>query len=235
MTTAQLITRVGQYLAYDLDSFYGASPTDAQVVATLNEALREIAKAAFLVEPSIALTMVDGTSTYSLRSTSTVAKKVDQVLRVAINHYPLKTYDGKRRGLWTFTDLEEYAPNWRDADNGTPRAAVQMGDKLILYPPPTATVVSDGNNYVTGTKLPADLSENATSASPDIPEELHEPLAKLAAAKSADPNATEGHQDARIARLYQQAMGAANEVGRQNRKAWNTPSSGSREAPYIRI
>lgn len=235
MTTAQLITRVGQYLAYDLDAYAGASPTDAQYVAVLNEAMREIAKAAFLVEPSIALTLTAGTATYSLRSTSVLAKKVDQVLRVTINQYPLKTCDGKRRGVWTFTDLEEYAPNWREADNGTPRAAVQMGDKLILYPPPTSTVVTEGGNYVTGTKLPADLSESTTSASPDIPEELHEPLAKLAAAKAADPNATEGHQDARIARLYQQAMQAANEVGRANRKAWNTPSSGTREAPYIRI
>jgi hypothetical protein len=227
MTTQQLITRVAGYMANDLDGYWtdSTTPTNAEVVSALNDAMRDIALEAWLVEPSLTLTLTAGTYTYSLRDTGIVSKKALKVLRVVINNIPLTTADGRRRGLWSFQELEEKYPQWRGADNSTPHVAVQLGPNLILYPPPTSTVVSAGENYITALRLPADLSSASLSASPDLPEELHEGLAKVAAAKAADPAATEGHQDARIARLYQQGMAMAQKVGAENRKMWSDPGT----------
>jgi hypothetical protein len=225
MTTQQLITRVTEYLSYDLDGYFGTSPTNAEVVSALNDAMRDIALEAYLVEPSITLTLTAGNNTYSLRDTGIVNYKTLKVLRVVINNTPLTTFDGARRGLWTYQELEENYPGWRDADSSTPHVAVQLGTNLILYPPPSSTVVSAGENYIVGLKLPQDLSSATLSAAPSLPEELHEALAKVAAAKAADPNVTENHQDARVARLYQQGMGMAQKVGTDNRKMWSDPGT----------
>lgn len=235
MTVTQLIARVKNYLRYDLDGYFGAvdDVTDADVVAALNDAQREIAKAAYLVEPSTTLTMTAGQSQYDLRDTDVVGKKALTVLRVIVGGETLKKPSGSY-GLWTYQELEQQFPEWRDADNGTPYIGVQLGTSLIIVPPPTSSVISGGGNYIVHTKYPEDMSASSLSAEPDIPEDLHEALAKLAAAKAADPNVTEGHQDARVSRLYSQAMSLAMETGRANLKMWNAPASTPKDRSFIR-
>ena len=109
MTTQQLITRVDNYLAYDLDGYFGTAPTDAQVVAALNDALLDVADAAYLVKPDIALTLTESQYSYAFDSALAfpAATLPLKVLKVVVNGNVLKTMDGRRSGLWTMREVED--------------------------------------------------------------------------------------------------------------------------------
>lgn len=227
MTTQQLITRVDNYLAYDLDGYFGTAPTDAQVVAALNDALLDVSDAAYLVKPDIALTLTESQYSYAFDSALAfpAATLPLKVLKVVVNGNVLKTMDGRRSGLWTMREVEDLRPGWRDDDDGVPTKAWVVADKLYLHPAPSAAVVSAGETYVAAQYRAAPLSESALVAEPDLPATLHESLAKVAAAKAAAPNVTEGHQDARVQRMLGEGMAKAVLYGREQMSLWNAPGS----------
>ena len=217
MTTSQLVSRVKALLAYDLDGYFGAAPSDTDVVACLNDALYELGEDAFVYDPSVVLTMAADTASYDLRGTA-CSRKVLQAFSVTINGVPLWDASRRRPGMWSIDELGMGFPQWRSHASGTPSRAVQYGTTLVLDPPPSASVAALSAT-IAAQVLPAALSAASPSTEPQLPVELHEALALMAAAKAADPNVTESHQDSRVARMYQAAKAKAQTYGRRSRNS----------------
>lgn len=236
MTTAQLITRVKNLLAYDLDGYIGASPSDADVVSCLNDALLDIGKLAYIVDPKVVLTLTAGQMNYDIRSLSVVSRRCVEVFSVVIAGKRLWNAAGDGYGLWTRGEIQNYNPSWlTDASGSTSKALMYSAKELVLHPSPTSAIVAAGNHFLEAQVLPAPLDAAATSASPELEDELHEELAKYAAYKAAMPNSTEGHQNARLAAFKAEALSKAAEVGEQNRNILTDPGSTYAGAGFRRM
>lgn len=189
MTLAELRTRTRNFLLYDLDSFYGASPSDADLDESINWAIRSLGRRLFLYDPKIAFT-VTGTGTYDIESSS-FSRTCLFVDKVIINGTILRDFYN-RFGLYTLDQLDARYPSWRTT-TGTPTAAALSSQLLFLYPAPTAPI---SGCFVSAQYLPASLSSSGQT--PDIPLELHEAIAFLAAFNQALPTATEQEQYERL-------------------------------------
>lgn len=217
MTLSEAISFLTTHLAYDLDFVDGEAPTDAQKIAHINHAQRNIGKRLRLFEPSQSLTVVDGTSSYDLRALSS---PVIEPLAIYRNGTALKRPDGTP-GLWGFNELETIHPGWRNWSSGTPTKAVLTGSsKIILTPTPNASAAGD-TWVVSGMVLPEDFETNGTDDSEAIrlPVELHEACAYLAAQLASFPTATEDEQWGRIQAFNSAWMGIVKEEAAKNRNA----------------
>lgn len=219
MTLEALLELRGNFLAFDLDDSTGggSTPTTAQKLTSVNAAIRQIAIHVQQYDPAIPLTLTADQDTYNLRSLSVVTKRVVRPYQVIVNGYPLYNAARTERGLWTLQELERVYPGWRSTDAGTPARAVQIANsKLILHPKPNSTVVSAGENYVSGTYIPPNYSDSDLATEPDLPEELHEAVAYLAAVKSALPFVSEAEGWQRLTAFNGEWAAAADEVRRDN-------------------
>lgn len=186
----------------DLDMLLSAtpeSPTNADWLVVINQALRDISRRILLFSDAVTLTLTAGTFRYNLRDTTTpiVSSRVLQPVSVCINGSALRDRFSRGPGLWSFYELQSQFSAYASASNGTPSAAVWLGNNgggnLLLYPPPSSTV-AEGTNTVAGLTLPTDcaLSGGAFPATvPAVPEEVHESIAALAAVYAALPGVTE--------------------------------------------
>jgi hypothetical protein len=200
---------VTAFLQTDLDSYHGEAPTDAQKTATINWAIRSIAKRLVLVDNKISLTLVASQSDYQMDSTTpwaigSTAVKMFKPYQAWINNAQLMGFDGFP-GLYKMEELDAEHPAWRADAAGTPTRAmlVRGGQFLRVWPAPTSGVVSGGNNYVAGQYLPKDMVV-VTDDSLQLPvvEDAHEAVCLLAAYRHAFPTCTEseGWQRARTFR-----------------------------------
>ena len=124
--------------------------------------------------------------------------------------------DGITPGMWSYKEIERYDPSYRAAASGQPVAAAQFGNNLVLYPAPTSTVASGSGNYLVAEYLPVALTASDLSNSPDLPVELHEAAAYLAAIKIAAPQITEAESYQRL-NLYNSFINESiQEVKKQN-------------------
>lgn len=179
---------------FQLDNFLAASPTAAQLTGLVNWAIRLFSRKTLCnFDPEMTLTLVAGTQVYNIRDVTTpvVSRKVIHPLFVTINTVPLMGPDGRTPGMWGFSQLADFRWTFQTEANGKPfRAAVLPGYKIALSPPPDAGAVSDGNNFIAGYYMAANMVNSTDDAnSPDIPEEYHEILAYLVAFKAAQPRA----------------------------------------------
>lgn len=200
MNLSDTRTRVTELLAFDLDNFKAdanGTVTNASLNAQINWAQRLLSKKLFLYDPSITLTLANNQQSYDLRnvSTSSFSRKVLWVHYVIIGGVTLKDNQGTEPGLFSMEEFQKNVDGWRTAANGTPTAAMQADRYLYLYPKPNG---SGSNNYVAGRYMAADLAND--SDIPDIPEELHDILAALAAVRAAEPSVSEQEGWARIQR-----------------------------------
>lgn len=245
MTTAELITRVNEYIAYDLDSYAGASssdppvsPSDAAVVRALNEALLDMGKAAFLVDVALPLTLVQGRAVTSLKLTSTgsaVTKPVYRVFSVVVAGNRLRTRLGGEYGLWAFAELTDCYPAWMTDAEGVPSKAAEIGNRqLALHPAPDAATAALATHYLEAQVLPKPLSTATPLLEPDLEDDLHEYVAKLAAAKLAEPNVRSAAQQAVVAGWAVSAMAKATETGRANRSAYFAGALPSTASTFMR-
>jgi hypothetical protein len=198
MTLAQIRTMVTSHTTdFQLDNYVSAAPTDAELTAQVNWAIRLFSKRTFCnFDPEITFTLTADTALYDCRDVSApavVSRKVLLPLFVTINGTVLRDFSGRAPGLWSFNQLLRTNPMYQTEDSGRPTRAVWLpGNKMLLSAPPDAGVVSDGDNYIAGAYLAADMANGTDdSNSPDIPEEYHEILAYLAAVKAGMPRATE--------------------------------------------
>jgi hypothetical protein len=225
MTLAEILVQVRDNYTYDNDlaESLGASPTDAQLVPYVNWAIRSISRKIKQVNVYIPITLAADTSTYSLNGISTgvgisttVASQVTRVHRVFIGNNVIRKPNGQTPGMWSYNEIERYNPSYRSQASGQPIAAAQFGNNLLLYPAPTSTVASGTGNYLVAEYLPAPMSASLTSASPDLPVELHEAVAYLAAIRIQAPNITEAESYQRL-NLYNGFINEAiQEVKKQN-------------------
>ena len=202
MTTQELIDLLkstsGNLLSYDLDSYFGETPSEAQIVTLLNQAKNIIGEYLFIVNPSITFTPTANSFQQNIQDTTTpvVSSKVLKPLRVVVNGITLRGMDGY--GVMSYGDFENSYPSFRLASSGQPTIAVQLGNgKLGLYMKPDQ---SYSNSYIVGQVLPADLSASSLSAEPDMPADLHIAIAYLAAVIAAEPTAAVQEQFMRLDR-----------------------------------
>lgn len=210
MTTSKIITLCNQHLQYDLDSFQGQTPEDDEWIDVLNWAQRTVARTIEPYDPLIPFTLVVDQHTYDIRSLSVVTKKVVRVDRVYVDGNPLYARSMRDYGLWSLSELQTYVPTWFSDGSGTPTKAVSYDTSLILHPKPSSVFA---NTYIAGIYFPADLTDPAaTDATPDLPEEIHEALALLAAIYAADPNVSEQEGLARLSRYGARQHAAIRQV-----------------------
>lgn len=215
-----------EFMVLDLDNSKGESPTTGNQNEQINWSYRAICRQVGLFDPAIVLTAVAGQALYNTRDITTpaVSKKVVEVKGVYINNNPLAKADGMTRGLWTLQELERIHPGWRSAANGTPYVALQQNYNVLrLFPAPTAAIVSSGNNFIAGTYLPPDMSNN--SDVPDLPEELHEIIAYGAAVKAALPVVTEQEMWNRIKAYSAESIDAIRDLAAMQKRLlsdWGT-------------
>lgn len=224
-TLTQLRTLMTDFMSMDLDNYRGESPSSSEQNVQLNWAYQLIAKRCKLFDPAITLTLTASTATYNIRDITTpiVSKKVLRPYRVIINNVALTGRDGYQ-GLWSFTEFENDVQGWRSASAATPYIAVWQNYNILrLHPKPTASNVSTGNNYIAGTYLPVDMSSDGDY--PDLPEEIHEAIAYIAAAKAASPMATEAEMWKRLETFMGEAESVIRDVESQQSNmlaAWGT-------------
>lgn len=201
----------------DPEDFKINGQTEVAAVSRLNEAQRVISESLYLFDPSITFTLVAGQTTYNVRDLSSTSRKVYEPQAVWINGNSLLSPFSAKRGLMGYQEFTDSYPFWRTAVSGVPTVAVQLPpSSIMLYAAPNSTVVSNGNNYISGTYFAADLSASSLNATSDIPEEVQECVVRLAiklqllpsADKPADFNKL-GLLDAHDRRLID-GMGANN-------------------------
>lgn len=237
MTLTAMRTMLANFLKFDLDDFSAdASGAVASADATehLNYGIRTISKAIYQFDPSIVLTLVADQQAYDLRTAC--GRKVREAKGVIINGNQLFNAVGRGYGMWAMGEADKTYPSWRSDPSGTPTKAFQVGTTLYLHSKPSAAIVSGGSNYVAGVYMAANMTNGADDAnSPDIPEELHESIVRLAAIFAANPNVSEQEGLARLDRYNGQAGSEIQEMRRLNYKlaeSWGTLSGSSRKT-YI--
>lgn len=239
-TLEQLREYLKDLLSFDLDNFKdrdGQTPSDIQLTDQINFGLRWIGSRVYLFDPSITLTLTAETASYDLRDTDIVSRKVIEAIGVVINGNTLRAADRRTRGMWKFGEVERSVSNWRADTSGTPDKAWQIGTTLHLHRKPTAAIVSTGSNYIVGHYMPADLVDGQDDTLyPDLPEELHEPIAQIAAIYAADPSVSEAEGINRLGRYNARAIDEIDRFRKRNMRLaqdWGTvPFAGY--ADYVR-
>jgi hypothetical protein len=196
LTHAQLRTRIEQHTAFDLDNFLanGAGEVAAgDLTGLVNYGIRCVSVGARCnYDHKIVLTLAADTHVFDCRDITTpvVGKKVLEPRRVTINGKFLRNPNGEY-GMWTMPELENDCPSYQTYTSSKPSRAVWLpGNKLLLSRPPNAATVTDGNNFISGWHVAADIAAS-DSAQPDLPEELHEAVVDCAAIYAATPSASE--------------------------------------------
>ena len=226
MIQSNIKTYLTAFTAFDLDNFFAASPTNAQLYELLNWAARTYSEHTWCnYHDKITFTLTTGTSYYNIRASTVCDRKVLYPRRVTLNTVMLKGVDGAP-GLWSLQELESLYPSYQSDSNGTPTKAVWLpGGKLLINVPPNATAAA-ATNYISGVYIAADLATDGTDAnsSPDIPEERHEILAYIAAARAAMPNVSEQEGWQRILSYQTMESKAIAEDARLNKSKILGPS-----------
>lgn len=222
MTLSEILIYVKDNYAYDGDiaNSLGENPTDAQLIPYVNWAIRSIARKVKQIGIYLPITLTAGTSTYNLNAgtgiATTVASQITRIHRVYIGNQVMNKADRFSPGMWSYNEIERFDPKYRSAASGQPIAAAQFGNNLVLYPAPSSTVASGSGNYLVAEYLPPSLTISDLSNSPDLPVELHEAVAYLAAIKVAAPQITEGESYQRL-QLYNSFINESiQEVKKQN-------------------
>jgi hypothetical protein len=243
LTFAQIQAMAAEMVQMDLDMMLAASPenpSNADWLPVINMALRFISRRILLFSDSVALSLTAGTFRYNLRDTTTpiVALRVLQPVSVCINGLVLRDRFSRGPGFWSFYELQSQFPAYATAPNGTPTAAVWLGNNdggnLILYPPPSSGIAGDANS-VAGLILPADCSlsgGNFPATVPGIPEECHESVAALAAVYASLPGLTEQEAWQRV-QGYSRYGEAVEQVRSVNLAALRSLTGSSNLAPMF--
>lgn len=219
-------------LSFDLDNVKGETPSDAQLDAQINEALRFCSREIFLFDPLVKFKLRKDKAVYNLHDPAIVKKKVVRPFTVTVNGN--KLYNARRDdwGTWAYDEFIDDHHTWEDASSGTPTKAVLYGSaSLILHLPPTAAIAASAKNYIAGTVLARDLvSDDDDPTRDSIPTELHEAVVFRAAWKAALPNVSEAEGWRRMAEYKSEWKGPFKEARNQNMRLFG---KGTRRTEYM--
>lgn len=190
MTLEELLNHLRGLHSLDLDNVDGLEPSNDALIRQINWAQRSIAKRIKPFDPSVTLTLTTGQMGYSLSSTA-FSKRMIGVTSVYLDGVPLFRSLGDRSGLWSYSELERDRPYWRNLANGTPEIALQTDTSCLYLIPAPDAAASAKSCKVSGFVYPADLTSASLESSIDLPLELHECVAYLAAVRAAMPVCTE--------------------------------------------
>lgn len=221
LTLQQIITKAQTLLSVHLDSY--VAPTDtADWITIVNQAQSKLGRDAYLVDLSVPLTLTQNVNEYDLRGPA-FGRKMVEIARVYINGWPMLSADGRGYGMYSFPEFERLLPIWQvqtgPATSSGLSAACQYGTKLLLAPNVSATVAGYTTNFVAGHYIPADLTLAQLNSVPEIQEELHFPMAYLAAYYAAEPSASADVQQRMLAEYNSQYQVIVDRINRDNRSA----------------
>lgn len=226
MVLSELRALQSNYLGYDLDNYLGESPGEDGQNGQINRALRVISKECFLFDPKVTFTVVAGQFRYSLddRKTPVVSKRIVRPHYVTINGNKLWNADQTAYGVWGWQEFVHSNPKWEASSSGTPTKAVLFGAReVLLHLPPTAAVVSAGENFIAGQVLANDLVNDTDDPSDQgVPVEIHEAIAYLAAVYASEPNVTEQEGWVRVGRYDSQWTKMVRAIRNENRRLFDT-------------
>ncbi|MBS1826522.1 MAG: hypothetical protein JST93_14495 [Acidobacteria bacterium] len=205
----------------------------------LDWAMKVLAQRCAFFDPKVSFALVADQETYRLDNLSTFSKYVLDPLSVYIGGNPLYDASGRRAGLWTINELNQFNPQWRTQSHGTPYVAVAYGSNtLLLNPKPDSTTVSAGNCFVEGTVVPGWWKTDGTysasgaagvvadgTATPDLPADMHEVLAVLAAVKAIKPMADSDAGWALVNAYSTELADSVETLARRNRAAMSALGS----------
>mgnify|MGYP000872198161 CR=1 FL=1 len=181
MTLTELVAFYLELTATHLSPYKSSS--DANNVSYLNRAYDRIARYIRYFDPKIAWTLTASTKEYAMSSTTIFSKRVIKPYNVYLNSQEIRLYSLKE-----FTDrYTDY--RWNDTA-GTPTVAYWHGGTLGLHVKPDSSAAAY-TCYVSGECLPVPLSASSMSSVPDIPADLHESIAYLAAIYSSESTASD--------------------------------------------
>lgn len=238
MTLSELKTGLERALQLDLDHEAGENPSGSELTASINKAIRFISAEIYQIDPSITLDLTTDDGTIDLRDTDVVSRKVIEPLVVIIAGNPLSVASGRKYGMWTLSEIQAYCPTWRSDSSGTPSKAAFHDRTLYLHPAPNSTNAALSTHYIMGQYLAADMVDGVDDSSyPDIPEELHEDIVRLAAVFAADSTVSEGEALARLGRYEARAKEKMAQIRTRNRRtalSWGTVTRAA-QPRYIQL
>lgn len=175
------------------DTARGESPRLSDITTWVNWAYRVIARRCNLTA-RIGITLTASQLEYNIGDTSCTAVQIIEPYLVYINNggstESLWDCSSDAKGIWTYDEMDRENPAFLTAPAGTPISAYFYNyNKLGIYPPPTSTVAAYSGHAVYGRYLPAALA--SPSDVPDLPPEIHEAIAWLAAVFAITPTVTE--------------------------------------------
>jgi hypothetical protein len=222
MDLTDLQTLQSELLSGDLDNFAGETPSGSAQTLQINWALRYISRRLVLVGYQIGLTLIASQINYDIEDVTTpvVTQRVIQPFHVVINGVPLSDRFARDFGLWSLSELQRQYPTYRGDASGTPKLACWLGRNgargLLIYPAPSAGVVSGGHNYIAGQCEAPDLV-NGTDV-PQIPYDCHEAVAALAAIYAAIPTISAVEAWSRLEQMgrYHEPVAAVRAINLQN-------------------
>ena len=226
MVLSELRALLTDLLAYDLDNYQGESPSDVELNAQINWALRALSKELFLFDPKVDFKLTTGEPRYRLDSRKVVSKRVVRPLYVTIDGNKLWNAQSDGYGMWGWEEFIGQHPTWEAATNGTPTKAVSYGAReIIIHIPPTATIAAQADNYIAGQVLANDLTGIGVLDDPSdqgIPAEVHESIAYLAAIYAATPNVTEQEGYARLAAYDKSWRASVKAIRNENHRLFHS-------------
>lgn len=210
---------VADLQAYNLDNYKGPNPSDADLTAQLNWALRLVSRRVCLWDPAVIFTLKASQATCRYDTvTGANARFAYRIVRPHLVVIAGDTLYGPTGypGLWTMGEMDHLSPSWRSEGDGVPCRAIALPNHLRIWPAPDAATVAAGNSWVSAQILAPDLSATDDAAVPMLPEVLHEPLAMVAAFKSALPVASDASAWTMLKAFSQDAWAVVEEVRREN-------------------
>lgn len=230
MTLLQACQRVAQFSQLDLDLFVGekgtttAAAADADLRMLVNWGVRAIAWRIRPYDPQIGLTVVAGTSRYSLHDLAVVTKRVIRPYRIYQRNEKGYFYGKTGRGLMQMSEFQNDFAGWQDQAAGNSTRVVYLGpasNEILLWPTPDANYITSFSGvtpqlFVEGTYLPNDLSTAGADDALELPlpYQLHEAACFAAAVKGRMPMATEQSAWTSLSAFSTEWESLANEVER---------------------
>jgi hypothetical protein len=167
MTTYDLIQLYKALTAYDLDSMYGETPTDGQVVSLLNWGQRVLSRRLYLWDPAVSFTaQANSYGPYLLDNSGAAPNNPafgHRIVKIGIVRFNgISIYDWNMQpGNWALQQFERDQPDWQKAPSSIPSRIVTIPNGLLLWPPPLSVA---GTHTISAQVLADDLTANYTFA-----------------------------------------------------------------------